>query len=92
MVASFSGAADAGGAAAGALPMFDFSNIQVPPGASSSRSVPPAANTDNPTVLREMLLADPSALSMLRQNNPRLADALTSIGNEQWLFKRVYSL
>jgi hypothetical protein len=78
MVASFSGAAEAGGA----LPMFDFSNIQVPPGAaSSSRSVPPAANTENPTVLREMLLADPSALSMLRQNNPRLADALTSIGD-----------
>ena len=61
------------------LPVIDFGNISMPGTSTQSRqSSGMGQSPDDPSILRDNILADPHQLSLLKERNPPLAEALLS--------------
>merc|ERR1719277_2235907 len=81
-------------AAPAAAGSWDFSQIQIPSnmrsgsapaaGPSQQRQQAAARSEDDPGWIREMLAANPDQLALLKQNNPKLAEAYESGSLEQF--------
>ncbi len=71
----------------------DFSSIRVP-GAAASGTRPPIAvqAEDDPATVRNMFHQNPDQLALLKQNNPRLADALLSGNLGKFLCIIIYEI
>ncbi|XP_050433018.1 protein DDI1 homolog 2 [Adelges cooleyi] len=65
------------------LPQFDFSRIQVP-GTSNGNQPARQNQMQDAEYVRKLFLSSPDQMALLKQNNPRLADALSSNNLEEF--------
>jgi len=77
--------------------VIDFSQIQIPGTSSSEMSGLAAAaagaqTPEDPKTLRDMILASPHDLAMLKERNPPLADALLSGSLGLWLITNNFNV
>ena len=75
-----------GGRGVPGMPAIDFSGISIPGSSTQQQQRGPGTQavpqqggmSDDPATLREMLLASPHDLALLKERNPPLAEALLS--------------